>query len=93
MSADLKPDLCVIGGGAGGVSLALGAAACGLSVVLVEKAALGGGRLTQTIPRNALLAVSRTAAAAHDAADFAAAAPAETSPSTLRCTTSNTVSA
>ena len=74
MSADLKPDLCVIGGGAGGVSLALGAAACGLSVVLVEKAALGGGRLTQTIPRNTLLAVSRTAAAAHDAADFGAAA-------------------
>ena len=59
MSADLKPDLCVIGGGAGGVSLALGAAACGLSVVLVEKEALGGGRLTQTIPRNTLLAVSR----------------------------------
>src|ERR1700730_1683808 len=37
MSPDLEPDLCVIGGGAGGVSLALEAAACGLSVALVEK--------------------------------------------------------
>ena len=61
MSLDLKPDLCVLGGGAGGVSLALEAATRGLSVVLVEKAALGGARLTASIPRNALLAVSRTA--------------------------------
>jgi pyruvate/2-oxoglutarate dehydrogenase complex dihydrolipoamide dehydrogenase (E3) component len=74
MSADLKPDLCVVGGGACGVSLALGAAACGLSVVLVEKAVLGGGRLKHSIPRNALLAVSRTAAAARNGADFGAAA-------------------
>jgi pyruvate/2-oxoglutarate dehydrogenase complex dihydrolipoamide dehydrogenase (E3) component len=75
MSAELKPELCVVGGGAGGVSLALGAAACGLSVVLLEKAALGGGRLTQTVPRNAMLSVGRTAAAVHAAADFGAAAP------------------
>jgi pyruvate/2-oxoglutarate dehydrogenase complex dihydrolipoamide dehydrogenase (E3) component len=74
MSADLKPDLCVVGGGASGVPLALAAAASGLSVVLVEKGTLGGGRLTRGVPRNALLAVSRAAAAARDGVDFGAAA-------------------
>ncbi|HUZ92057.1 MAG TPA: NAD(P)/FAD-dependent oxidoreductase [Methylocella sp.] len=73
MSADLKADLCVVGGGAGGVSLALGAAAGGLSVVLIEKAALGGRRLTHTVPRHALLAVSRASAASRAAVDFGAA--------------------
>ena len=42
MSAELTPDLCIVGGGAGGVSLALEAAASGLSVVLVEKACARG---------------------------------------------------
>jgi pyruvate/2-oxoglutarate dehydrogenase complex dihydrolipoamide dehydrogenase (E3) component len=74
MSPDLEPDLCVVGGGAGGVSLALAAAARGLSVVLVEKGALGGRRLTRSVPRNALLAVSRAAEAARNTADFGAAA-------------------
>ena len=63
MNAVLTPDLCVVGGGAAGVSLALEAAAFGLSVVLVEKNALGGARLTQSVPRSALIAVSRAAAA------------------------------
>jgi pyruvate/2-oxoglutarate dehydrogenase complex dihydrolipoamide dehydrogenase (E3) component len=70
MSGNLEPDLCVIGGGPGGLSLALGAAACGQSVVLIEKSALGGRRLTNVVPRHVLLAVSRAAAAAHRAADF-----------------------
>jgi pyruvate/2-oxoglutarate dehydrogenase complex dihydrolipoamide dehydrogenase (E3) component len=74
MSMELEPDLCILGGGAGGVSLALGAAACGLSAVLIEKASLGGRRLTQTVPRNALLAVSRTAVLARRAADSGAGA-------------------
>jgi pyruvate/2-oxoglutarate dehydrogenase complex dihydrolipoamide dehydrogenase (E3) component len=63
MSAVLTPDIGVVGGGAAGVSLALEAAAFGLSVVLVEKNALGGARLTQSVPRNALIAVSRAATA------------------------------
>jgi pyruvate/2-oxoglutarate dehydrogenase complex dihydrolipoamide dehydrogenase (E3) component len=63
MSVALTPGLCVVGGGAAGVSLALEAAAFGLSVVLIEKNVLGGARLTQTVPRNALVAVSRAAAA------------------------------
>ncbi|MGH6842481.1 MAG: dihydrolipoyl dehydrogenase family protein [Methylocella sp.] len=67
MKADLRPDLCIIGGGPGGLSLALGAAARGRSVVLVEKAALGGRRLTDAIPRHALLAAGRAATAARGA--------------------------
>src|ERR1700738_4058401 len=68
MNADLPPDLCIIGGGPGGFSLALRAAACGRSVVLVEKGALGGRRLTDAIPRHVLLAASRAATSARGAA-------------------------
>jgi pyruvate/2-oxoglutarate dehydrogenase complex dihydrolipoamide dehydrogenase (E3) component len=63
MSAELAPDICVVGGGAAGVSLALEAAAFGLSVVLIEKNAIGGARLTHSVPRAALIAASRAAAA------------------------------
>src|SRR5580704_8047281 len=72
---DLPPDLCIIGGGPGGFSLALGAAASGRSVVLVEKGALGGRRLTDAIPRHALLAASRAAPLARAAAAFGVAVP------------------
>ena len=74
MSADPPPDLCIIGGGPGGFSLALGAAACGRSVVLIEKGALGGRRLTDAIPRHVLLAASRAATSARGAAAFGIAA-------------------
>ncbi len=40
--AALTPDICVVGGGAGGIALATAAAAFGVSVVLVEKGRLGG---------------------------------------------------
>ena len=40
--AALTPDICVVGGGAGGIALAMAAAAFGVSVVLVEKGKLGG---------------------------------------------------
>jgi len=70
VSAALSPDLCVLGGGPGGLSLALEAAACGLSVVLVEKRALGGRRLTDAIPRHALLAANRAVTSARGAAAF-----------------------
>jgi pyruvate/2-oxoglutarate dehydrogenase complex dihydrolipoamide dehydrogenase (E3) component len=76
MKADLRPDLCIIGGGPGGLALALGAAARGRSVVLVEKAALGGRRLTDAIPRHVLLAASRAATLARGAATFGIAAEA-----------------
>jgi pyruvate/2-oxoglutarate dehydrogenase complex dihydrolipoamide dehydrogenase (E3) component len=75
MNADLPPDLCIIGGGPGGFSLALGAAACGRSVVLVEKGALGGRRLTDAISRHTLLAASRAATSARRAVAFGIAVP------------------
>ena len=74
MNADLPPDLCIIGGGRGGLSLALGAAAYGRSVVLIEKGALGGRGLTHAIPHHVLLAASRAATSARVAAAFGIAA-------------------
>ena len=38
-----RPELCVIGGGAAGVAAAVGAARCGLKVLLVEKYGFCGG--------------------------------------------------
>ncbi len=75
MNADVVPDLCIIGGGPGGFSLALGAAACGRSVVLVEKGALGGRKLTDAISRHTVLAASRAATSARGAAAFGIAVP------------------
>lgn len=42
MTVVLRPDLCVIGGGPGGIAAARAAAQLGAKVVLVEKRALGG---------------------------------------------------
>lgn len=44
-AAALTPDICIIGAGPGGIALATSAAAFGVSVVLVERAAMGGTRL------------------------------------------------
>ncbi|MGH6793787.1 MAG: FAD-dependent oxidoreductase [Methylocella sp.] len=76
MSAEIEPDLCIIGGGRGGFSLALGAAARGRSVVLIEKGALGGRELTDSIPRHALLAASRASTLARGVGGFGIAAQA-----------------
>jgi FAD dependent oxidoreductase len=38
-----RPDLCVIGGGAAGIAAAVGAARCGLKVLLIEKYGFCGG--------------------------------------------------
>ncbi|RFB78786.1 FAD-dependent oxidoreductase [Methylovirgula sp. 4M-Z18] len=45
MADPLTPDLCIIGAGAAGTTLAMGAAAAGQSVVLIEKATPGGAHL------------------------------------------------
>ncbi|WP_142849108.1 NAD(P)/FAD-dependent oxidoreductase [Telmatospirillum sp. J64-1] len=64
MAENLTPELCVIGAGAAGLSVASGAARLGASVVLVEKGAMGGDRLnTGCVPSKALLACAR---AVHD---------------------------
>ncbi|HEY5080780.1 MAG TPA: NAD(P)/FAD-dependent oxidoreductase [Bauldia sp.] len=59
MAEELSPDICVIGGGPGGIAAALAVAADGVSVVLIEKGRLGGANLTSgTVPSKALLAAA-----------------------------------
>jgi pyruvate/2-oxoglutarate dehydrogenase complex dihydrolipoamide dehydrogenase (E3) component len=59
----LIPDICVIGGGAAGLSAAAAAAAFGVETVLVEKSRLGGECLhTGCVPSKALLAAARRVA-------------------------------
>lgn len=58
----LQVDLCVIGGGSGGLSVAAAAAQLGVSVALVEKGAMGGDCLnTGCVPSKALIAAARRA--------------------------------
>ena len=42
MAEQLTPDLCVIGAGSAGLSVAAAAAALGVPVVLIEKGQMGG---------------------------------------------------
>jgi pyruvate/2-oxoglutarate dehydrogenase complex dihydrolipoamide dehydrogenase (E3) component len=61
MSRVLKPDLCVIGGGSGGLTVAAGAAQMGASVVLVEGHKMGGDCLNYgCVPSKALIAAAGT---------------------------------
>ncbi len=66
----LRPDLCILGGGAAGVNLAISAAACGLSIALVEKDRIGGDRLDDAIPGHALRAAGHFAATLRRAQKF-----------------------
>ena len=59
MAEVLTPDICVVGGGPGGVAAALAAVGAGVSVVLVEKAAMGGANLASgSIPSKAFVAAA-----------------------------------
>jgi len=82
--SDLKTDICVIGAGAAGLSVAAGAVQMGARVVLIEAGEMGGDCLnTGCVPSKALLAAGHKAhhtaqaafgVAGHDPApDFAAA--------------------
>lgn len=65
MGEVLKPDICVIGAGSGGLSVAAAAAAFGVSVVLIERGKMGGDCLNYgCVPSKALIAAARRA---HDA--------------------------
>jgi pyruvate/2-oxoglutarate dehydrogenase complex dihydrolipoamide dehydrogenase (E3) component len=58
----LKPDLCVIGGGSGGLTVAAGAAQLGARTVLIERAKMGGDCLNYgCVPSKALLAAADAA--------------------------------
>jgi len=79
MAERLQPDICVIGAGSGGLSVAAAAAAFGVSVVLVEKNKMGGECLnTGCVPSKALIAAGKRAHALADARAFGVSAgPAE----------------
>ena len=71
MAEILKPDLCVIGAGSGGLSAGAAAAAFGVSVVLIEKHKMGGDCLnTGCVPSKALLAAAKRAAVMRSATQF-----------------------
>jgi pyruvate/2-oxoglutarate dehydrogenase complex dihydrolipoamide dehydrogenase (E3) component len=60
----LHADLCIIGAGSGGLSVAAGAVQMGASVVLIEKHLMGGDCLnTGCVPSKALLAAAHAAEA------------------------------
>jgi len=62
MAEILTPDICVIGGGPGGLSVAAAAAAFGVPTVLIESHKMGGDCLnTGCVPSKALLAAARRA--------------------------------
>ncbi len=62
MSKVLTPDICVIGAGSGGLSVAAAAAGFGVDVVLIEKGKMGGDCLnTGCVPSKALIAAAKRA--------------------------------
>jgi pyruvate/2-oxoglutarate dehydrogenase complex dihydrolipoamide dehydrogenase (E3) component len=72
----LTPDICVIGAGSGGLSVAAAAAAFGVPVVLIEKGKMGGDCLNYgCVPSKSLLAAAKHAAAAQRAKPFGLTLP------------------
>lgn len=68
---ELKVDLCVIGAGSGGLSVAAAAAQLGVPVVLVEKHKMGGDCLNYgCVPSKALIAAAKRAHLMRSAAPF-----------------------
>ncbi len=62
MKADWKTHICVIGAGAGGLSVAAGAAQMGMKTTLIEAEKMGGDCLnTGCVPSKALLAAAKHA--------------------------------
>jgi len=77
MSRSLTPDICVIGAGSGGLTVAAAAAAFGVDVVLIEKGLMGGDCLnTGCVPSKALLAAAKHAHAHGTGTAFGVAADA-----------------
>lgn len=71
MTERLTPDICVIGAGSGGLSVAAAAASFGVPVVLIEKGRMGGDCLnTGCVPSKALLAAAKRAEAVRGAMPF-----------------------
>jgi pyruvate/2-oxoglutarate dehydrogenase complex dihydrolipoamide dehydrogenase (E3) component len=71
LAETLAPDICVIGGGPGGLSAAAAAAAFGVPTVLVERGKMGGDCLnTGCVPSKALLAAAKRADWIRNAGSF-----------------------
>ena len=71
MAEQLRSDICVIGAGAAGLSLAAAAAAFGVPVVLIEKGRMGGECLnTGCVPSKTMIASARYAEAFRNSGQF-----------------------
>ncbi|MBM3488604.1 MAG: dihydrolipoamide dehydrogenase [Alphaproteobacteria bacterium] len=79
MTEHLRADVCVIGGGSAGLTVAAGAAQLGAATILVERGAMGGDCLNYgCVPSKSLIAAARAADGVRTAGRFGirAAAPA-----------------
>ena len=75
MAELLEPDICVIGAGSGGLSVAAAAAQFGVDVVLIEEGKMGGDCLnTGCVPSKAMIASGKVAQTMRDASQFGIAA-------------------
>lgn len=71
MSRVIKTDICVVGGGSGGLSVSAGCAQMGADTVLLEKGKMGGDCLNYgCVPSKALLAAGHAAQHIRDAGRF-----------------------
>ncbi|MEZ5894109.1 MAG: FAD-dependent oxidoreductase, partial [Parvularculaceae bacterium] len=71
MTQTIKADLCIIGAGSGGLSVAAGAAMLGRKVVLIEKGEMGGDCLNSgCVPSKALIAAAASAQAMRETDKF-----------------------
>ena len=86
MSAGLKVDICVIGAGSGGLTVAAGASQLGASVALVEQHLMGGDCLNfGCVPSKALLAAAKSAHNISNAGRFGlTAGPLRVDPAAVR---------
>lgn len=74
MTTSIKTDICVIGAGSGGLSVAAGAAQMGADVVLFERDRMGGDCLNHgCVPSKSLLAAAKHAHGQTDGAEFGVA--------------------
>lgn len=75
MSETLRPDICVIGAGSGGLTVAAAAASFGVEVVLIEKGKMGGDCLNYgCVPSKAIIAAGKHAHAIEEAPSFGVSA-------------------
>ena len=75
MAQHIQTDICVIGAGSGGLSVAAGAVQMGARVVLIEKGDMGGDCLnTGCVPSKSLIAAGAAAQTFRASAAFGIAA-------------------